>query len=91
MRRPVVARFRSPSNSRRAVSYRSPVGTERVLVEVDILQALHLNTQPDVNDKLLEQSSTSMKHIEGTSSGVGMIAVKGGDRHQIMDSISKKD
>ena len=27
-----------------------------------------------------------MKHIEGTSPGVGMIAVKVGDRHQIMDS-----
>jgi hypothetical protein len=67
MCRPVVARFRQF-----AAGGIVQVSTERVLVEVLVwLDIVHLNTQPDVNDKLLEQSSTSMKHIEETSSGVG--------------------
>jgi len=62
------------------------VGAQLLLVEFVILQAVHLNAQPNVNHILLKESSTSMKHIEGMISGVGMIAIKGPDRQQVIDS-----
>jgi hypothetical protein len=47
---------------------------------------VHVNAQPNVDDILLKQSSTSVKHIEGIVPNVGVIAIKGPDRQQVMDS-----
>jgi hypothetical protein len=89
MRRPVVAISWSKKLTAGGIVQ---VSAQLLLVELVItgntviLQAVHLNAQPNVNHILLKESSTSMKHIEGSISGVGMIAIKGQYRQQVIDS-----
>jgi hypothetical protein len=59
------------------------VAAQLLLVEVIILQPVHLNVQPNVNDILLKLSSTSVKHIEGIVPSVGVIVIKGPDRQHV--------